>query len=168
MEDAEARLCEEFTPRIRVFARRHLRDPQAVDDFIQEILLIVIEARRAGRIEQPDRLGAFVAGVCRVTLRDTWRNARRRADLLARYGPDLVSDVGMPDHEHLDAARLEQCLEKLGEKERRVVVLTFYGGKDAREIAAALGLSDGNVRVVRHRALTRLQECVGDAAGGAS
>jgi RNA polymerase sigma-70 factor (ECF subfamily) len=157
--DSEARFCAEFAPRIRVFARRHLREPHAVDDFTQEILLVVIEAMRAGRIEHPDRLGAYVAGVCRMTLRDSWRNARRRADLFERFGPDLPDAA--QGREPLDTARLAECLEKLADKERRVVVLTFYAGKDAAQIAADTGLTAGNVRVVRHRALTRLHGCVG-------
>jgi RNA polymerase sigma-70 factor (ECF subfamily) len=34
------------------------------------------------------------------------------------------------------------------------------GEKQADEVAGALGLTAGNVRVIRHRAISRLRDCV--------
>ncbi|MGH7440984.1 MAG: RNA polymerase sigma factor [Polyangiaceae bacterium] len=168
MDDAEARVCRQFEPRIRVFARRRMRDPSAAEDFTQEILITVIEALRAGRVEQPERMGAYVLGICRMTLRDARRNARRREGLFEQYKGDLAPDPGEPaGGRSLDAARLQQCMGKLAEKDRAVLVLTFYADKDAAEIAASLGLTSANVRVVRHRALARLHACVKGAGGEA-
>ena len=48
--------------------------------------------------------------------------------------------------------------------ELAIVVGTFAYDRDADEIGRALELSPGNVRVIRHRALQKLQECVGGAA----
>jgi RNA polymerase sigma-70 factor (ECF subfamily) len=45
-----------------------------------------------------------------------------------------------------------------------VVVLTFFADKPGDEVAKELGLSAGNVRVIRHRALARLRSCMGGAA----
>jgi RNA polymerase sigma-70 factor (ECF subfamily) len=52
-------------------------------------------------------------------------------------------------------------VERLAERERAVVVLSFYSERGSDDIAAELGLSAGNVRVVRHRALARLRGCMG-------
>ena len=49
---------------------------------------------------------------------------------------------------------------RLPERERTVTVLSFYADADPEEIGAELGLSPGNVRVVRHRALGRLRGCM--------
>jgi RNA polymerase sigma-70 factor, ECF subfamily len=152
-----------FGTRVRVFAKRHLHDRHAADDFAQEVLLIVLEALRAGRVEDTERLGAFILGTCRLALRDLRRGVRRREELLRRFGADLVPDA--PAAPSLDTARLEQCLGKLGEQDRAVLMLTFYADKSAGEIAAELGLSPVNVRVSRHRALTRLNECVRGRGG---
>src|SRR5687768_5857118 len=45
-------------------------------------------------------------------------------------------------------------------RERTVVVLTFYAERDGDAIARELGTSAGTVRVIRHRALARLRECL--------
>ena len=39
-------------------------------------------------------------------------------------------------------------------------MLSFYADRGAAEIASELGLSPANVRVVRHRALSRLRGCM--------
>jgi RNA polymerase sigma-70 factor (ECF subfamily) len=41
-----------------------------------------------------------------------------------------------------------------------VVLATFLEDRDADEIGSTLSLTAGNVRVIRHRALARLQVCV--------
>jgi RNA polymerase sigma-70 factor (ECF subfamily) len=45
-----------------------------------------------------------------------------------------------------------------------VVVLAFFADKSSDEVAKELGLSPGNVRVIRHRALGRLRSCMGGEA----
>ena len=65
----------------------------------------------------------------------------------------------------LDADRLESCLARLGARERVVVLMTFYGEKTASEVGRELGVKEGNVRVIRHRAIERLRTCMGSREG---
>ena len=60
--------------------------------------------------------------------------------------------------------KLAGCLETLAERERTVVVLTFFADKSGDEVARELGLTAGNVRVIRHRAIARLRGCMGGDA----
>jgi RNA polymerase sigma-70 factor (ECF subfamily) len=60
----------------------------------------------------------------------------------------------------LDAPRVAACLRALAERDRLVVLLTFYADREAPRIAGDLGLSPGAVRAIRHRAMTRLRDCV--------
>ena len=69
----------------------------------------------------------------------------------------------MPEPLALDADKLAACLQALAERERTVVALTFFADKSGDEVAKELSLSPGNVRVIRHRALARLRECMGGA-----
>ena len=52
-------------------------------------------------------------------------------------------------------------MQTLKERERTVVVMTFYDERTGAEVAAFLGVSEANVRVIRHRAIHRLRECMG-------
>ena len=56
--------------------------------------------------------------------------------------------------------RREICLSRLAERERAVVLLSFYAEKTASDIGNELGVKEGNVRVIRHRAVERLRTCM--------
>ncbi|HTJ47708.1 MAG TPA: sigma-70 family RNA polymerase sigma factor [Kofleriaceae bacterium] len=157
----EAELCRTFAPRIRLYGLRHLDGTAAADDLVQEVLVIVIEAVRAGRVREPERIASYVLGTCRQVAQGGWRGERRRGELLAQHGELLAPD---PSREPvIDVDRLRGCLAALAERERTIVVLSFYDERDADDIAIQLGMTSGNVRVVRHRAVARLRACMGDA-----
>ena len=97
-------------------------------------------------------------GVCRMSVLELRRGGLRRERLLERYGEDLAP-AAAPEP-LFDLERVAGCLEKLPQRERSVLLMTFYEDKPADEVGAELGLSAGNVRVIRHRGLARLRECV--------
>jgi RNA polymerase sigma-70 factor (ECF subfamily) len=144
---------------VRLYGLRHLRDAQAAADLVQQVLLTTLERLRAGEVREPDKIASFVLGMCRMTVLEIRRGTRRREALLETYG-DLEEAYEAPEPLALDRDRLAGCLEALAERERSVVLLTFFADKAGDEVAAELGLSAGNVRVIRHRALGRLRECM--------
>jgi RNA polymerase sigma-70 factor (ECF subfamily) len=161
-QEAEDELCRRLGPRVRLYGLRHLRDEAAAADLTQHVLLLTLESLRAARLREPEQLASFVLGTCRLVVLDLRRGAARRHRLLERFGRDLPG-AGAPPVPELDAERLADCLRRLGERDRSVVMMTFYAERRTVEIAAQLGLSAGNVRVIRHRALEQLRECMGGA-----
>ena len=161
-KEAEAELAARFAPRIRLYGLRHLRDAEAAQDLVQEVLVTTLAALRAGRLAEPDRLASFVLGTCRMTVANLRRGERRRARLLGEFGDALVPapEPGPAAGSMLDRERLAECLRRLSGRDRTVVVLTFYGERSGEEIARELGTTAGNVRVLRHRALARLHDCL--------
>jgi len=157
--EAEAEICRRMGPRIRLYGLRHLRSPSAADDLVQQVLLKVIEALRNARLREPDKLAQFVLGICRMTVLDLRRSSNRQKELLAIFGGDLVPDP--PPMPTLDDRQLASCVQALKERERSVVVMAFYDEQTAAETARALGISEANVRVIRHRALQQLRDCMG-------
>jgi len=161
-EAAEAEIYRRFAPRVRLYGLRHLRDEDAARDLVQQVLLLTIEKLREGSVRETDRVASFVLGVSRTMVRDLkrreWRRERLREALPAAPAFALPSEEAPAE---LD--RLERCLGQLVERERMVVLLTFYAERTAREVGAELGLAEGHVRVIRHRAITHLRQCL--AAG---
>jgi len=157
--EAEAELCRRMGPRIRLYGLRHLRSPSAADDLVQQVLLRVLEALRGARLRESDKLAHFVLGTCRMTVLDLRRSSRRQEELLARFGGDLVPEP--PPMARLDDQQLARCVQMLNERDRSVVVMTFYDEQTAAETARFLGLSEANVRVIRHRAVQQLRGCMG-------
>lgn len=157
---AEAELYRRLAPRVRLYGLRHLRDRPAAADLAQQVLLMTLERLRAGEIREPEKIASFVLGSCRMTVLEMRRGMRRREALLETWG-DMAEAFEAPEPLALDSGRLARCLEALSERERSVVVLTFFADKQADEVGAELAISGGNVRVIRHRALARLRECMG-------
>lgn len=156
---AEAELYRRLAPRVRLYGRRHLRDDDAAHDLMQHVMLSTIEKLRAGELREPERIVSFIFGMCRMVTLDLRRGARRRDALLEKFGADLpYADIAIAPR--LDEARVAACLERLAERERSVLLLLFYEEETAEKVGDTLGLSAGNVRVIRHRALERLRACV--------
>ena len=145
-----------MAPRIRLYGLRHLRDEQAAADLVQQVLMITIQSLRAGKVREREKIESFVLGTCRMVVLDIRRGGARRERLREQYLPPGSSfREPAPD---LD--RLTECLGRLAERERSVVVMTFYQEHSSETVAGALGLSNENVRVIRHRALGRLRKCM--------
>jgi RNA polymerase sigma-70 factor (ECF subfamily) len=153
----EAELCRRFAPRARLYGRRHLRDADQARDLVQAVLVVLIEAVRGARIEDPERVDRFVLGTCRnVTAR--MRDGDRRAVLVDPV--DLEVAAAMPTLERLDAQALYRCATALDARSRTIVNMSFHDEASADEIAALLGTTAGNVRVLRHRAIAQLRTCL--------
>lgn len=160
---AEPELYRRLAPRVRLYGLRHLRDAAAADDLVQDALLMSFEMLRAGKVRQPDLFASFVLGTCRRIVAGVRRGEARRQRLLERFGPDLAPAANVPPHAveaPIDLDRLTGCLERLPLRERSVVVMSFYVEAASERIGAELGMTPGNVRVVRHRALARLRSCM--------
>jgi RNA polymerase sigma-70 factor (ECF subfamily) len=161
--EAEAELFRRMSPRIRLYGLRHLRDAHAADDLTQQVIVTLLERLRAGRLREPEKLASFVLGTCRMTVLDLRRGAQRKQRLIEQFGSELPSFVE-PALPRLDRDRLARCVRGLKERERTVVVMTFYDERLGADVAGFLGVSEANVRVIRHRAIRQLRECMEAAA----
>jgi RNA polymerase sigma-70 factor, ECF subfamily len=161
----ERDVCQRYANRIRSYGLRHLRDPSLSQDLVQQVLITVLQALREGRVEEVDNLDRYVFGTCRNTVMDMKRGSTRQqriADATAAVMPEGYElPVAL-----VDKGRLDQCLEHIEERGRAVVMATFIDERDAEEIARSMNLSASNVRVIRHRAMGHLRECMGGGGGG--
>jgi RNA polymerase sigma-70 factor (ECF subfamily) len=152
---AESEFCRRFAPRVRLYGLRHLRDRHAAADLVQQVLMMTLERLRAGKLRDPERLASFVLGTCRMVVMDQRRGAARRGALLETYG--IAEEAFEPEEPRaFERERLVACLAGLSERERSVVIASFFD----EESTAGLKLSPGNVRVIRHRALGKLRACM--------
>jgi RNA polymerase sigma-70 factor (ECF subfamily) len=156
---AESELCRRFAPRIRLYGQRHLRNEAAAADLVQEVLLMTLQKLRASAIREPDRLASFILGTCRQVVIDERRGGTRRERILDTFAVEFAA-IFAEDTPALDTQRLQQCLELLPERERTVLVMTFYDDRPAEAVGEQLRVSAGNVRVIRHRGIARLKACM--------
>ena len=58
------------------------------------------------------------------------------------------------------------ALQRLSERERKILVKKYYQGKGAREIAEEMQITEGNVRVIAKRSLDKLKRSINERLGG--
>ena len=99
---------------------------------------MTIERLRAGEVRSPDEIGSFILGTSRMLADSTRRKTRRREDLTAQFhAPELYAEPVVASG---DIAVVERCLDVLTERDRRVLVLTFYAEKTSpRDCRGAWG-----------------------------
>lgn len=153
----ERELCETYAPRVRAFGLRHLRDRAAADDLVQHVLLAALSALRENRIEDLSKVGAYVLGTARNAVMDMRRGEARQRRVAERAA---LPDGYLPSYPGVERRRLEHCLGELDTRDRSIVLASFVEDRDADEIGTTLKLTAGNVRVIRHRALAKLHDCV--------
>jgi RNA polymerase sigma-70 factor (ECF subfamily) len=166
IEDESAQLAQ-LREKLRLFAARRLGDWAAAEDVAQEALRRTLEAQRAGRIANPGSVSAFLfqttVHICQHRVRAAMREVRalRR---FASNGPIGASESENPLQSLISSERqaeVRRAMDKLGPEDREILTLTYSEALSASEIGGRLGLSEGNVRVRRHRALLKLAEFLG-------
>ncbi|CAB4615039.1 unannotated protein [freshwater metagenome] len=64
----------------------------------------------------------------------------------------------------IESDRVRRALDLLDQKERRVIVLAYYGGHSYREVATRLGLPEGTVKSQMRAGLRHLSVLLDDGA----
>jgi RNA polymerase sigma-70 factor (ECF subfamily) len=165
---AESELCRRLGPRIRLYGLKHLRSEAAALDLMQDVLIMLLDKLREGAVREPSQVASFALGTARQTVIDWRRSGARRSRILEKFPVDLVpAESAEEGTEPIDMERLRGCIGALPERERTVLVMTFYDDRPADAVAQELRLSAGNVRVIRHRGLERLRACMTAAEGAA-
>jgi RNA polymerase sigma-70 factor (ECF subfamily) len=156
---AEAELYTRFARRIELYGLKYLGDRASAEDLVQKVMLRVLQALRAGRVENPASVASFVLGTCRNVTWDSRRAGQRQREI-ERHASMLTPILEPSLLTEFDVARLFSCISGLPEREAMVIRMSFLEDRSADEIGQRLELTPGNVRVIRHRALAKLAVCM--------
>ena len=147
-----------FTRHLRIKLRSRLRSAQLIDDVMQETFLRFFKALRGSRpVEQPDRLGAFLNGICNLVLLENFRTQVKYQGT-GFDAPEQGDTSWDPDAAFVTADRKQQVREVLAEmpeRERRLLQLMFLEDRDKDEICREFGVDREYLRVLLHRAKNR-------------
>ena len=143
------------------FQRRLRRDPDDVEDLVQETLIAIHKRRET--FDKAQALTPWVYAIARYKLIDHYRRAGRRV-----FVPldDAASELRVEDESAaVDARRdIERVLAELPERTRRLLHSLKIEERSVAETAASLGMSEGAVKVAAHRGLRGLMDRFGAGA----
>ncbi len=162
----EAGLVRQFRERLRLFALRRLRDSAAAEDVAQETLRRVVEACRAGRLENPSALPAFLFQTANHICLQQFRSSGREGRALLRLGGEDAQNLephplaALIGDERRAAVR--EALKQLSAEDRHLLRMMYYEDMDSGVLAQQLGVTTGALRVRKHRVLARLAALLSD------
>jgi RNA polymerase sigma-70 factor (ECF subfamily) len=151
-----AELYEINCERVYAFVARRVGDRDAAEDLTSEVFHKALANLR--RFEW--RGAPFAAWLLRIAANAIADRAQRAGRELAvddppEVGVDATADVGLEGVEH--RARLFRLVDRLPADQQRVVVMRFAEEKSIREIAEALGRTEGAVKQLQFRGLENLR-----------
>lgn len=158
-----AALYEANFERVYAYVARRVKGRAEVEDLTSEVF------RRAlsGLHRYESRGAPFSAWLLRIAANAVVDRARR-AGRRSLAAVDLELSLEPSEPERLDAesrARLFRCVAELLPDQRRVIELRFAEERSIREIAGALGKTEGAVKQLQLRALAALREKIGTHDG---
>jgi RNA polymerase sigma-70 factor (ECF subfamily) len=162
--EPEIATIERFRDRIRVFTAHRTGDWTAAEDIAQETIRRALEALEKGRIRETAALPGFLFQTAVHICLDRNRSAGREKRALRRYADSPLPDPDDPLFRLISEERrrrVREALHQLAQDEEKILSLTYVEHVDTGQIARRLGMTEGNVRVRRHRALKKLAAILG-------
>ena len=139
---------------LRAYAARSLGNATHADDIVQESYLRLLRQPTANQDLQ--RLRALLFRIASNLIIDHWRSRRREVAAATdrergAHGPDLPLRLDM-----------ERMFQELSPQERQMMWLAYVEGADHGEIAEALNLKKGSIKVLLSRVRHKLAVLLGD------
>lgn len=134
------RLMEQYGSTLLRMSALYLKDADLAQDAVQETFLKAY--RRLSDYRGESSVKTWLTSICVNTCRDMLRTAwfRRNSRLDMDELPEQPAAFEFPDDTVLNEVM------RLPAKYREVILLKYYEGLKLKEVASALGLSDGRVR----------------------
>lgn len=153
-------IIDQHAAMVRRIASVYERDPGRIEDLMQDIWFAVWRALPL--LKNEATLKGFIARIAQnVCVTHVRRAIARPSQALT----DAVPDPAMPVHDAMtQSARVNRLLEAVRElpDTLKAVATLYLEEMPVRDIAVALGISEGNVSVRLHRIKSAIRLSVGD------
>lgn len=161
-------LVHRHRARLLAYARRRGWSAEDALDAVQESFISFLRLPEALSItrEGDDALKLLTVILAhnlqnRTSKRRRHDRARALLETEAAQLDDESSETIIASAEEL--ARVKGCIERMAYLQRQVIMLSLLDEQPQREVAQLLGISDGYVRVLLHRAREHVRTCPYDA-----
>ena len=150
---AYARFLAAVTPVLRaVISRRG--GGEETEDILQEVLLAIHTRRQTWHEDQP--VAPWAYAIARHKVVDAFRKRGRRVTVPVEDFAETLP--APPERDPTEARDIERMIDRLEPRAAAVVRSIGVEGRSIRETGEAMEMTEGAVRVMLHRSLTKLAE----------
>ncbi|MFC5601753.1 RNA polymerase sigma factor [Sporosarcina koreensis] len=149
-------ICRTTWKPLYQFIYYKVQNREEAQEITQETYIKAIPYLQKGRIDSAKHM-SFLKTVALNLIRDSWRMKQRRGTPL-HLDSITTPEAAVEDETRLSDERflIEKALGQLNDEQRNVIELRILKGYSTAETAKLMGKTDGNIRVMQHRALQAL------------
>ena len=159
--EAEAELVNRYRRGLLVIATVRTQDREAAQDLAQDILMAVLKALRNERLQDPQKLTAFVYGTARNLINNYLKSRTRHpeSDLESVEEPstDPVEEFESADRQRV----VQRELATFSPIDQQILLLSLVDGHSLMEVAERLSMSHEAVRARRSRMVRKIAKKLG-------
>jgi RNA polymerase sigma-70 factor, ECF subfamily len=158
-----------FNRLLAIKLRSHSIYGSQLDDLRQDTLIRALKSIYEGKVDSPERLPAFVYGVCSNVIKE-----HIRGEITARVRdtnefPDLPDSRYSADdsvrHQEVRTS-VRHVLKSLPEKDRAILIAVFIAEHDKDAICQKHGITRDYLRVLLHRSLINARKVLDKRSNG--
>lgn len=146
---------KEYEIKVRSYIRSRVGSPEDVEDLCSEVFLNVIRAKDSFSGE-PKAVSSWIYMITKRTVAMFYRKHRFTGEIPEDMADGTDIEEQVIESETLDT--LADALEKLDTRLRDIIILHYYGEKSLKEIAAAMGMSYPNMKILHKKALNQMKK----------
>lgn len=143
-------------PKVCSWLKNKISNPEDVEDIVSDAFAYYYK-----NLKHYDQKKASPVTWLYVIVNSRWKNYirdKKSNDDIAEIDPPGDSDIEQAYYIHELRDAIAKALLTLPERQRAIVILSYFQGKNSNEIAGMLGISAANVRMELSRALRKLRE----------
>lgn len=151
-------LYNHYHPKIYRFVFIKVSRREEAEDLTHQVFLHAWE-HMGSYEERGYPFSSWLYQIARNAVVDHYRTRKKELSLDEMDPDDFGETVGIElgIHEKFELARVRLAIRELKPTEQDVIIMRFVEDLTPREIAAAVGKSEGAVKLIQHRALKQLK-----------
>ena len=153
MEQDMRAIVDRYGRLVYGIAMAHMKHKQDAEDVFQDVFLTYV--RKKPVFASEEAAGAWFARTTINHCRMLWRSKGRHAAAVLDESSDLAA-------QEAEDGALRDAVDRLPDALRKVILMYYYTGLSAGEIAKALHISENAVRVRMSRARKELEKILAD------
>lgn len=149
---------ETYYTSVLSYIRKKITNLQDAEDLASEIFLYCYD-HYADYDPAKSAVSTWLYLVANSRIKNYYRDHREFSDIGAMENTLADDKPEMEQSVYLEQLRdtLAKAIRTLPERQQQIVVMSYFQKRSSQEIAEALGMTSGNVRVQLSRALDKLQ-----------
>ncbi len=169
-KDAFRKFYELFFEKVYKYAYKRLKNKEQAEDITSETFLRAIKGLGSFETRMDGGLDIWMYTIERNLIRDFFRK-NAGVEILpfeekwnSLLNPPIDDPYITIEKNEIDKI-VKDSLSELNERYRLIIEFRFYKGMSMKEIAASLGISESNAKVLQFRALRKLKDLIKEKMG---